>query len=157
MAEGQEVRTYLVVIDDTPEAENALRFAARRAAKTRGAVEIIALVPRAEFVAWGGVQATLEDEAREHAQEVVARALDMLGEERIAMPAMSVLGGDPVAAIQSVIEANTAIAALVLGAAASGAPGPLVSHFAGQGTGNLPCPVMIIPGSLSPEAIDRLS
>jgi nucleotide-binding universal stress UspA family protein len=62
------MRTYLVVIDDTPEAEIALRFAARRAAKTGGAVEILVVIPRQDFVAWGGVQATIEDEAREQAE-----------------------------------------------------------------------------------------
>lgn len=31
------MRTYLVVIDDSPEASLALRFAARRAARTGGA------------------------------------------------------------------------------------------------------------------------
>ena len=45
----------------------------------------------------------------------------------------------------------------VLGAAASGAPGPLVSHFAGTDAGALPIPLMIIPGSLDRDAIDRLS
>ena len=55
------------------------------------------------------------------------------------------------------IAANPEIAALVLGAAASGAPGPLVSHFAGADAGALPVPVMIVPGSLDREAIDRLS
>ena len=41
------VRTYLTVIDDQPEARTALRFAARRAAKTGGAIAILALVPPA--------------------------------------------------------------------------------------------------------------
>ena len=58
------MRTYLVVIDDSPEAEIALRFAARRAVKTGGGVEILALIPPPEFVHWGGVQATIEEEAR---------------------------------------------------------------------------------------------
>ncbi len=49
------------------------------------------------------------------------------------------------------------VAALVLGAAASGNPGKLVSHFAGTDAGQLPCPLMIVPGSLDDEAIDRLS
>ena len=39
------MRTYLVVIDESPEAEIALRFAARRAVKTGGGVEILALLP----------------------------------------------------------------------------------------------------------------
>ena len=49
------------------------------------------------------------------------------------------------------------VAALVLGAAAAGTPGPLVAQFAGVEAGTLPCPVMIIPGSLTDEALDRLS
>jgi hypothetical protein len=49
------------------------------------------------------------------------------------------------------------VAALVLGAAPKGAPGPLVAHFTGIDAGALPCPVMIIPGSLSREDIERLS
>ncbi len=44
------VRTYLAVIDDKPEARTALRFAARRAAKTGGAIAILALVPAVAFV-----------------------------------------------------------------------------------------------------------
>ena len=49
------------------------------------------------------------------------------------------------------------VAALVLGAAASGNPGPLVSNVTGADAGKLPCPVMIIPGGLSVEDIDKLS
>src|SRR4051794_14257433 len=62
------MRTYLVVIDETPEAEIALRFAARRAIKTGGSVEILALIPRPEFLQWGGVMATMEEETRVHAE-----------------------------------------------------------------------------------------
>ena len=67
------MRVYLVVIDDTPESGIALRFAARRAVKTGGGVEILALIPPQEFIAFGGVQATIEEEARLHAQGLVAR------------------------------------------------------------------------------------
>jgi len=49
------------------------------------------------------------------------------------------------------------IAALVLGAAPAGDPGPLVAHFTGKDSGKLPCPVMIIPGSLSDERLEQLS
>ena len=48
-------------------------------------------------------------------------------------------------------------AALVLGAAAQGTPGPLVAHFTGNNAGALPCPVMIIPGSLDDDRLEALS
>ena len=65
------MRTYLVVIDDSPESEIALRFAARRAVKTGGGVEILALIPQPEFVQWGGVMAAIEEEGREKAEALL--------------------------------------------------------------------------------------
>ena len=41
---------YLVVIDESEEARAALRFAARRAARTGSKVEIVALIPPPDFV-----------------------------------------------------------------------------------------------------------
>lgn len=151
------MRTYLVVIDETEEAGIALRFAARRAAKTGGTVEILALIPPAEFVQWGGVQATIEEEARLRAEALVAGAAGTLVEESGVRPSITVKQGEPIPVIREVLGENAHIAALVLGAAASGAPGPLVAHFTGSDAGKLPCPIMIIPGSLSPDAIDQLS
>ncbi len=150
------MRIYLTVIDDTPEAEIALRFAARRAVKTGGGVEILALVEPQEFIAFGGVQATIEEEARLKAEGLVARAAGTLLQESGLRPAITVRQGDGPKIIRELIAANHDIAALVLGAAASGAPGPLVAHFAGE-VGALPVPLMIIPGNLDREAIDRLS
>ncbi len=151
------MRTYLVVLDDTEEAEVALRFAARRASKTGGAVEVLVVVPRQDFVAWGGVQATIEQEAHENAEALVTRATEMLGSELGQRPVIKVRQGDAPAIIREVLAENPEIGALVLSAAKTGAPGPLVSHFAGADSGALPCPVMIVPGSLSREALDRLS
>ena len=151
------MRTYLVVVDETKEASVALRFAARRAAKTGGAIQIVALIPPAEFVQWGGVQATIEEEAHQRAEALLAGAAGSLMEETGIRPSITVRSGDPVQVVRKMLADDNKIAALVLGAAASGAPGPLVSHFAGTDAGSLPCPVMVIPGSLSREAIDRRS
>ena len=151
------MRTYLVVIDDTPEAGIALRFAARRAVKTGGAVEILCVTEPPEFMAFGGVQATIEEEARLHAEGLVARAAGQLIEDAGLRPAITVRAGDVVQVIRDRLAANPDIAALVLGACATGAPGPLVAHFAGADAGALPVPLMIVPGSLSDEQIDALS
>jgi hypothetical protein len=59
--------------------------------------------------------------------------------------------------VRELIGERQDIAALVLGAAASGAPGPLVADFTGHDAGKLPCPVMIIPGSMSEERLEQLS
>jgi nucleotide-binding universal stress UspA family protein len=151
------MRTYLVVIDESPEAEIALRFAARRAVKTGGNVEILALIPRPDFVQWGGVMATIEEEGRERAEALVARAAGTLFAESGLQPSITVREGDGPKIVREMIAANRDIAALVLGAAASGPPGPMVTHFSGSDAGSLPVPLMIIPGALDMDAIDRLS
>ena len=151
------MRIYLVVVDESPEAEIALRFAARRAVKTGGGVEILTLLPPQEFIAFGGVQATMEAEARQQAEAVVGVAAGAIVRESGLRPTITVREGDAPKVIREIIDADPQIAALVLGAAPTGAPGVLISHFAGTDAGALPVPVMIIPGSLTPEQIDRLS
>jgi nucleotide-binding universal stress UspA family protein len=151
------MRVYLVVVDETPESGIALRFAARRAVKTGGGVEILTVVEPQEFIAFGGVQATIEEEARLHAEGLVAQAAGAIIEESGLRPVITVRQGEGPRIIRELIAANPDIAALVLGAAATGAPGPLIAHFAGTDAGALAVPVMIVPGSLTPEAIDRLS
>jgi nucleotide-binding universal stress UspA family protein len=151
------VRTYLVVIDESDEARLALRFASRRAAKTGGAVHILALIEKADFVAWGGVQATMEAENREKAEELVKIAAGTIFEELGLQPEITVRDGAGVEVVRSLLEERPEIAALVLGAAAQGTPGPMVAHFTGNNAGSLRCPVMVIPGSLSDEQLDQLS
>jgi nucleotide-binding universal stress UspA family protein len=151
------VRTYLVVIDESEEARLALRFASRRAAKTGGAVHILALIEKADFVAWGGVQATMEAENREKAEELVRSAAGTIFDELGIQPEITIRDGEGVEVVREMLEEHPEIAALVLGAAAQGAPGPMVAHFTGTNAGSLRCPVMVIPGSLSDEALDELS
>lgn len=150
------MRTYLVVIDETDEAGVALRFATRRAAKTGGMVQILAIVEPVDFVAFGGVQATMEDEARQHAEELVEAAAGSVADDAVNAPSILVRSGHAIALIREVLDENFDIAALVLGAAASGAPGPLVAHFAAE-AGRLPCPLMIVPGGLDNDALDLVS
>lgn len=151
------IRTYLVVIDDSDESRIALRFAARRAAKTGGAIEIVALVPAQEFVPFGGVQAAMEEEAELRAQALVTQVAGELIEEMGLRPSITTRLGDPVAVVRARLAQEPEIAALVLGAPATGGPGPLVSYFAGAEAGQMSCPVMIIPGALDDAALDRLS
>ena len=151
------MRIYLVVIDESPETEIALRFAARRAVKTGGGIELLTVLPPQEFIAFGGVQATIEEEALRRAEALVTGAAGTLFAESGLTPRITVRGGDGPKLIRDAIAADPDIAALVLGAAASGAPGALVAHFTGADAGTLPVPIMIIPGSLSAEQIDRLS
>lgn len=150
------MRVYLVIMDETEEAVRALRFASRRAMKTGGAVHIVALVPRESFNAFGAVQATIEEEARDRAEMVASSAAGSIFAESGKMPVISVRSGDAQSVIREYLAEHPEVAALVLGAAKEGGPGPLVSHFSAH-AGALPCPVFIVPGGISDEDVDRLS
>jgi nucleotide-binding universal stress UspA family protein len=139
---------YLVVIDSTPEAEIALRYAARLAHKTGMQVEILSVIGKQDFVAWGAVQATMEAEALDLADEAIKRAMETIGEEGIPLPHVTIRQGDTVQVIRQLLTESTDFKALILGAAAAGAPGALVTQFTGQDAGALPCALMIIPGGL---------
>lgn len=151
------MRVYLVIMDDTEEALVAVRFASRRAINTGGTLHIIAMMEQQPFVAFAGVQATIEEEARERAQTTAATAAGSILSDGGAMPVISVLQGDAVKVVREYLAEHPEISALVLGAAREGGPGPLVSHFTGAQAGQLPCPVFVIPGSLGHDEIDRMS
>ena len=151
------MRVYLVIIDETAEAHVALRFATRRAARTGGVVHLLSLVPPQPFVAFGGIQATIEEEARGRAEVMATSAAGSILSEGGLLPTIAVKVGDGIKIVQEYLAAHPEVAALVLGAAGSGGPGPLVTHFSGPGLGKLACPLYIVPGSLSDEEIDRLS
>ena len=157
MGADEPHRTYLVVIDDSAEARTALRFAARRAAKTDGRVEVLAVVEPQDFVQWGGVQAAIEEEQKLRIEGIVSGAVGEIMDEAGVKPSIVIRTGEPTRVVREYIGSREEVAALVLGASPAGSPGPLVSHFTGTDAGKLSCPVMIIPGSLSEERLEQLS
>jgi len=157
MGAEQAKRTYLVVVDDSNEARVALRFAARRASKTGGRVEVLGIVEPQDFVQFGGVQAAIEQEQRLRIEGVVSAAIGEILDESGLEANIIVQQGEVVRTVRDYLAGRDEVAALVLGAAPSGSPGPLVAHFTGHDAGKLPCPVMIIPGSLSEQRLEQLS
>lgn len=150
------MRVYLVIMDETDEASLALRFASRRALRTGGTVHLLALVPRQPFVAFGAIQATIEEEARVRAEALVTSAAGSLLSESGTAPTISVRQGDGVQVIRDYLADHPEVSALVLGAASSGGPGPLVTHFTAM-AGQLACPLYVIPGGMNEADLERLS
>jgi nucleotide-binding universal stress UspA family protein len=154
---GEGPRSYLVVVDDTPESRVALRFAARRAAKNAGHVSLLYIILPTDFIQWGGVQDVIEAEAQAKAEALLTEVAESVLTETGIRPSISVRSGKPNEQVLAALSDGSNIQALVLGAASKGAPGPLVSFFAGEAAGQLPCPVVIVPGGLDEAAIDRLA
>lgn len=154
---GESRRIYLVVVDDSAESRVALRFAARRAAKTDGSIEVLGIVEPQDFVQFGGVQAAIEEEQRHRIEGVVSSAIGEILDESGVQAQVIIRQGEAVRTVRDFIGERQEVCALVLGAAPNGSPGPLVADLAGTDAGLLPCPVMIIPGSLTEERLEQLS
>ena len=155
--EADPRRTYLVVVEDSAEARVALRFAARRAAKTGGRIEVLGIVEPQDFVQFGGVQAAIEEEQRLRIEGVVSSAIGEILDESGVETNIFVRQGEIVRTVRDFVGSRQEVDALVLGAADAGNPGPLVSNLCGHDAGKLPCPVMIIPGSITDERMEDLS
>lgn len=149
------MRAFLVIIDETEEARKALRWASRRAVAVDGAVHVLALVQPQNFSAFGSVQATIEQEARDRAEAVASSAAGTLLAESGKMPQITVKVGEGRKVIKEYLEEHPEVHALVL-AAGEGSSGPLVMHFS-ENASSLPCPLFIIPGHFSNEDIDRVT
>ena len=153
----ETIRTYLVVVDDTPESRIALRYAALRAAHVGARVTLLHTIPAAEFMQWGGVQELIQAEATATAEALLTTIADEVTAAGGERPSIIVRQGEITTLVMETVAADPSIHALVLGAAARGAPGPLVDFFAGERAGQLPCLVMIVPGSLDAARLADLT
>ena len=153
-----ERRKFLVIIDDTPECEQALLYASRRAARTGATVMALVVAAQSEFQHWLGVEARMREEAEEEANEMLDRAFAKLAKYTADVPERRIVIANRAEGIRQVISEDPSIAVLVL-AAADGAdgPGPLVSAIAGGQSGAYPIPITIVPGGLTAEEIEAIA
>lgn len=151
------MRKFLVILDDSRECLNAMRFAAMRAAHTGGGVQVLAIIPPEEFNHWIGVGEIMRAEARERIEvhyEVFAK---WMRDKQDVDPELVIREGEPVAEILSQIEEDGEIGVLVLGASAEkGGPGPIVTALS-RSFGSLPVPLTIVPGELSKEKLQVIT
>jgi len=151
------MRKFLVVLDDSRECLNAMRFAAMRAANTGGGVEILSIIPPDEFNHWIGVGDIMREEARER---IVAH-FEVFGkwmrDKQGIDPQLVIREGEPVPEILAQIREDAEIGVLVLGAGTDKkGPGPLVTQLA-KSSGSLPVPITIVPGELSKERLEAIT
>ncbi len=151
------MRKFLVVLDDSKECLNAIRFAALRAAKTGYGVQILSIIPPEEFQHFMGVAEVMRAEAQDRIEahfEVYAKWMrDRQGVE----PELVIREGEPVEQLLAQIGDDPEVGIVVLGAATdSRGPGPLVTHLA-KNSGDLQVPVLIVPGDLPREKLEEIA
>ncbi|KAB2916285.1 MAG: universal stress protein [Hyphomicrobiaceae bacterium] len=153
-------RKLMVIVDETPEVEGALFYAAGRAHHTNGQIVLLYVI-ETENQFWEGVrQVQLEEQTNK------AKALFRLFRRKLSNEGLEPAGieevireGKKVEQILKHIDEDEDIAILVLGASKDVAgPGPLVSSLAaGVTAGKFPIPITIVPGDLAIEDIKALA
>ncbi len=148
------MRKFLIILDDTPEMLNAMRYAAIRASKTGGGVEMLAIVDPQEFQHFMGVAEVMRAEAREKIEAHFQVFKDRMERREGITPTLAVREGDKVDAVIQHVRADPEIGVLVLGAGVDKTgPGPIVSALTGRRMAELGVPITIVPGSLTKEQI----
>jgi len=150
------VRKFLVVVDETPECMNAIRFAARRAQKTGGGLQMLFVIHPQEFQHWVGVAEVMRAEARDAAEARFQEVAGKLTENVGIIPEFVIREGEAVDEVLAQCRDDPEIGVLVLGAGTENGPGPLVSHLVGKLGGRMPVPVTVVPGSLSRDEVIAL-
>ncbi len=151
------MRKFLVVLDDSRECLNAMRFAAMRAAHTNAGVEILAVIPNEEFNHWLGVGDLMREEKRESIEAHFEVFAKWMRDKQGVDPELVIREGEPLTEIIAQIRDDPEIGVLVLGASTEKkGPGPLVSQLS-RSSGSLPVPITIVPGDLSKERLEAIT
>ncbi len=153
-------RKFLVIVDESPEGEAALYYAARRAGRTGGRLALLFMIPPPSMSHWLGVEQAFREEQQNKASAVFrlrGRKLKSWGFDIV--PEEIVREGQLAGEIVKLIEEDREIGILVLGASTDpSGPGPLVSSLAaGAEAGSFPIPITIVPGNLTLEEIAGLA
>jgi len=154
---GNPMRKFLVVLDDSQECLNAMRFAAMRAARTNGGVEVLSVIPPEEFNHWIGVGDLMREEARERIETHFEVFAKWMRDRQGIDPELVIREGEAVAEILAQVNDDPEIGVLVLGAGTDKkGPGPLVTALS-RSSGSLPVPITIVPGDMSKERLEAIT
>lgn len=158
--EQGHARKLLVIVDESPEVEGALFFAAGRVSHVGGQIMLLYVIePDNQF--WDAVRQVQLEEQTNKAKalfRLFRRKLSNAGYDKVVIEEV-IREGKLVEAILQQIEDDEDVAVLILGASKeSTGPGPLVSSLAtGATSGRFPIPITIVPGDLSIEQIQALA
>jgi nucleotide-binding universal stress UspA family protein len=117
--ETEYKRKFLVLIDDTPECDRAVTFAAHRVKRTGGTVVLLSVIETADFQQFLGVEDVMRAEAREEAERLIDSRVARIADIGDVRTETVVREGDPIIAIERLIAEDPGIAILVLAASPS--------------------------------------
>lgn len=157
-AEKPPVRIFLVVVDESPELQIALRYACLRARKSGGKVALLYVIEPGEMQHWLAVENLIREEQRTEAEQKLQKLARDVNKLTGTLPALYVREGNRRDEVLALIEEEPSISILVLAAGTDPeGPGPLIAYFTNRGLTKLRIPLTIVPGGLSDESLDAIT
>ncbi|AUH32437.1 universal stress protein [Paracoccus tegillarcae] len=151
------MRKFLVLLDDSRECLNAMRFAAMRAANTGGAVIVMAVIAAEEIQHGLGVADVMRAEARERIEAHFEVFAKWMRDRPKVEPELVIREGDPADELLAQVGEDPLIGVVVLGIAAEkGAKNPIINRLLRE-AGVLGCPVTLVPGDISKERLEAIT
>lgn len=152
------MRKFLVLLDDSRECLNAMRFAAMRAAKSQGAaVVILSVIPAEEIQHGFGVADVMRAEARERIEAHFEVFAKWMRSRPGVEPELVIREGDTAEELLAQITEDGEIGVVVLGLSLDkSSTNPVLTRLMRDPTA-LPCAISLVPGDLSKERLEAIT
>ena len=151
------MRKFLVLLDDSRECLNAMRFAAMRAAHTGGGVVILSVIPASDIQHGFGVADVMRAEAQERIEAHFEVFAKWMRSRPKVEPELVIREGDPADELIKQIADDPEIGIVVLGLNPDKAgPNPVLNRLLREAS-TLPCPITIVPGDISKERLESIT
>lgn len=152
------MRKFLVLLDDSRECLNAMRFAAMRAAKSQGAaVVILSVIPAEEIQHGFGVADVMRVEARERIEAHFEVFAKWMRSRPGVEPELVIREGDTAEELLAQITEDGEIGVVVLGLSSDkSSTNPVLTRLMRDPTA-LPCAISLVPGDLSKERLEAIT
>ncbi|MCF3973667.1 universal stress protein [Paracoccus salsus] len=151
------MRKFLVLLDDSRECLNAMRFAAMRAANSGGGVVILSVIPADDIQHGLGVADLMRAEAHERIEAHFEVFAKWMRSRPKVEPELVVREGDPAEELIAQITEDPEIGVVVLGLDSDkGGQNPVLTRLLREAS-TLACPITIVPGDISKERLEAIT
>ncbi len=148
---------FLVCVDDTDHARVALRFAALRAQRRQGRLDVLHILEPSDYQGLKSVAGKMREEKRREGTMLLQRMAEQIQEEYGLIPCLilreGVLQEEIITATEEDVDANM----LILGASPDGdGRTELIAAVAKQLGRRVQVPMIVVPGNLTDQQIEAL-
>ncbi len=140
----EEGGVYLLVADDTPEFEAALKRVQYLAKKNKGHIALLHVIEEEGYLHWKYIERQIKTDKREQTESFLWNIAQRINQSCGEYPAFYIKEGVTRKEVAEIIAEDKTIRALVLGASANNS-NPLITYFTGKGLYELKVPLVVVP------------